>query len=219
VRTRIGIPGLVLVLFAASGCNTQLDHQAQGQPDRKCHAPNPRLAHARLATAEVEPLAAEAGGHVQVGVAIRDASATVVGFCVPEGAFAGPTPSLVDGTRELFSFGGMVLQSTTGNVDYAFYPPTRNRHLLLVSQSVTLARLVFPPIRQRVCRTRVRPPFYVESCGMLLDMRWRTPITSKRAEGISLIDATVRAADSGTDLGFYILGLSTAGPMLTIRVA
>jgi hypothetical protein len=172
---------------------------------RACAPPPPAIAVNNMERAQIRAQRAASG--VQVGMALRDSSVTIVGLCIPHPALL--SPSLMNSDRSKQSrvpFGGSLVNAGGAWYNYILFPPPASANLKLNWHSKTLAYLSFPRAEAAsICSLRANPPFRVITCGALVLVAWSTTL-GYRASRIEGLD--VRVVDKTTDspLGFYYMG-------------
>ena len=206
-------PCLVLTTLALS---CQFDPEST---DQTCLTPRLPLLQGRT-TSEGMVLpspAADAGGLVPM-VAYRDASVTIVGFCL--GAMGLPAATrLVAESSSVSATGGVLFQGgQQTRFNYVLYPMTRERSYEIIAGPNVLGRVLFPPLSPTPCPLRARPPFHVVRCGALVVVDWSTEIPL-RPTRVGPIDASVRefGTPNRRDLGFYFEGIRSGEVGLVVR--
>jgi hypothetical protein len=158
-----------------------------------------------------------ADGPVSVGVAARDASATVVGFCLPGSGFPDPAPSLVDGGRALYPIGGELQQTSQGWRNYYVYEASRDPRVAVRRGGRVIARISFPQGPGRSCGLRASSPFRVVACGLIVVIEWSSPFKFD-AERLELLDIEAREGGRrGPPLNLYDMGYRNGPEGLVVR--
>jgi hypothetical protein len=198
---------IALLAVAAPGCGGS-------EPDRgACELPPPEFAEGAVRGS----LETTATGPVSVGVAARDTSATVVGFCLPGSRFPDPAPSLDDGGRRLYPIGGELQQTSQGWRNYYVYEASRDPRVAVRRGGRVIARISFPQGSGRSCGLRAARPFRVVACGSIVVVEWSSPFNFD-AERLELLDIEARETDrEGTPLNLYDMGYRNGPDGLLVR--
>jgi hypothetical protein len=152
-----------------------------------------------------------------VGVAAWDASATVVGFCVPGSRFPDPAPSLDDGERRLYPIGGELQQTSHGWRNYYVYGASRSQRVAVHRGRNVIARISFPPRAGDSCDLQARRPFRVVACGTIVVIEWSSPFRFD-AERLELLDVEAREGGRrGAPLNLYDMGYRNGSDGLLVR--
>jgi hypothetical protein len=203
-----------LVLAAVAGCGGEDGDRSAG-PDRgsACEAPVPEFAQdARRGSVD-----ATARGPVSVGVAARDDTVTVVGFCLPDSRLPDPVPWLDDGGRRRYPVGGELQQTSAGWRNYYLYPATRSPRVTIHRGERVLARIVFDRAPVASCDLRSDPPFEVVGCSSIVVIDWSSPLPfdPRRVQALD-VDVLDEGGD-GAPLNYYDLGYRDGPRGLLVR--
>ena len=206
-RPRYLSPLIALLAVALPGC-------AGSGPDRSaCQLPLPRFAE----DAVQGSLEDVASGPVSVGLAARDTSATIVGFCLPGSRFPDPAPAIDDGGRALYPVGGELQQTSQGWRNYYIYSASRNPRVSVRRGDRVIARISFPDQPGRSCDLRAGGPFRVVACGTVVVIDWSSRLRID-ADRLELLDVEAREGDSrGNQLNLYDMGYRNGPDGLRVR--
>jgi hypothetical protein len=156
---------------------------------------------------------------LELGLGLRDASATIVGFCTTGHDVPRDVPTLRVSGRRLEPVGGAFTRASGRSFNYAFYPPTEAREVGVVQASTTLGTLRFETTASAPCRVRASAPFSVTACGALVVVEWRSPLRLD-ARRLELIDAeTWESGDRSRQLGFFLLDAESGAGGVVLRFA
>jgi hypothetical protein len=196
------------LVFAACGEEDEPDGRAA------CQLPLPRFPRDTVRGS----VTANSGNPVSVGVAARDDTVTVVGFCLPNSRFPDPAPSLRDGGRVRHPIGGELQQTAAGWRNYYIYPASRSRRLTVDRGGRTLARVKFEREPQgRPCAYRTRRPFEVLACGAIVVVEWSSDLRMD-ADRLELLDVdALDGGPRGAPLNYYDLGYRDGPRGLRVR--
>jgi hypothetical protein len=147
---------------------------------------------------------ADATLDVQVGLAVRDSSVTIIAYCFASDRAFEQDPALAVHGRTLKSIGGALVSSHEGTTNYAYYPPTRPQHLQVVLDTAVLADLNFPPAVRADCPYRTHGPFKLVACQSLFLVAWASPLRFD-SEYVELLDIDVWEPETQTHLGFFMI--------------
>ena len=198
-RTSLCLVGSALILLVSC----QSDQQARRQG---CEPPALGFDVGAAAIGRIEhderPSEAETPG-----LALRDSSAIIVGYCVESGD-AVTSPDLLAGDDRIASFGGTLIKRDDGLwFNYAFYPPHASSVYELISGADVIGRVTFPRGIDDNCPLVASPPFHVESCGLIVRVTWHTRLPLE-AENAGAFGISVRESHRGTNLSFFPEGVS-----------
>jgi hypothetical protein len=202
-----------LVLAATAGCGGSSD-SGSGPEAGRCEPPIPEFAReVRRGTVD-----ATGGDRVSPGVAVRDHTVTIVGFCLPDSRLPDPAPALEEGGRIRYPIGGELQQTSAGWRNYYLYPATRSRHLTVRRGERAIGRISFDgrPVAP-ACALESDPPFEVVACGSIVVIEWASPLRfdARRIQALD-IDALDEARD-GRPLNYYDLGYRDGPGGLLVR--
>lgn len=148
--------------------------------------------------------------------ASRDASLTVVGFCLPSDRFPDPVPTLVDGDIHLEPVGGDLQQVGSAWINFYYYRPTSVRELAVEQGERSLGTLTFGDPPSSSCDPLPRPGFRIVRCGVALIAEWDSGLDYSPKE-IELMDVDVVEAGRRKRLGFYYMGATEHRSGLRVR--
>lgn len=156
-------------------------------------------------------------GEIAVGLAVRDASTTIVGFCLAAARIPRPVPALsVDG-RRLEPVGGTLSEDPPDVFNYSYYPATTSKDVAVVHAGRRLATLAFAELHPERCPLRASEGFRVVACGAVVVVEWSSPLRL-RARAVELLDVDVWEGDGrARPLGFFFHGARDGRRGLVIR--
>jgi hypothetical protein len=201
-------------LLAATGCGSSSPSKRAAPPDSSCR---PSVQDWEVGTAP----ATLTRRLPQLGAVRRDASATIVAVCQRSSALPRQPPVIRDGHAVLQAGGGVLSGFGPAWVNYWIFPPTRHERLQIELDDRRTTALFAAP-NHPGCALSARPPFRVDSCGVLTDVSWsiRVPFSAARAVTAG---AEIRSGTrSGRVLGYYLFGLAhsqRSSHVLTIKMA
>jgi len=162
---------------------------------------------------------------VRVVAAGRDQSTTFVVLCLRGRSLPARAPVLRDAGHLLHAGGVRAAQSGGFTAAAFFFPPTESLRVDLGSLGpigvLSDGLLLFPreTVRRR-CGLVADAPFTVESCGALIDLRWRTGIRiSPRRIGTLNVRPVGIIGKRRVPLDFYLFGLSVNRRVLVVSFA
>jgi hypothetical protein len=214
LRSRLVRTALALAVLCQQGCLGGGEEEQRGEVGAPaCDLPLPEFA-AGTDAAELEEAA---DGPLAAGVAGRDASVTVVGYCQPSSRFPEPAPAVIEGDRALHPIGGELQKTPSGWRNYYLYPPTLASQISIRQGGSNLGVADFAAAPQNGCSLRARRPFEVLACGAIVLLDWSSPLPFD-ADRVTLVD--VNAVDGGDprrQLNYYDLGYRNGPRGLQLR--
>jgi hypothetical protein len=208
--------GAALVAVALSGAVVACGGDASEGATAACSLESPTQ-WARTNPGDIEQVAETTRS---VGFAVRDASATLVGFCLPSGRLPAHLPTIRSDGETLRGAGGMLVQTPRGWTNWVLYPPTRDRHVDVLAPGHRVATVEFPPLpRSRRCPRSSSPQVLIVACETYYVLEWRTRL---QVDAERVLIANVRITESrprGRPLGFHLHKLANSPPGLTMRFA
>lgn len=211
IRAHVGTSLVVASVLLLSGCvqQTTSNGGAAACP----------VAHSAIGTpeqvAETEKGQPGSDGTV-LHSAARDASLTVVGFCLPSDRFPEPAPTLVDGNIHLEPVGGDLQQVGTAWINFYYYQPTTVRRLGVVQDERSLGSLTFGAPPRSSCDPQHQTGLRIVRCGVALVAEWDSGLDLSPEE-IELMDVDVVDPSRRERLGFYYMGATERRNGLRVR--
>lgn len=192
-----------LIVLATGACASDDLGVTDAQPPAKLCSPNsPAFIHG-ADRGRVTPVG-RLEGNLQLGMAARDATVTVVGYCLPEEGFPNPAPKIEAGGRTISPVGGRLEEGSDSRFNYFFYPPTDDNRLRVLQGSRHLGTISFSEKPRESCSLRATGRFEVVACGAIVILDWSSPI-DVRARALELLEADAFDKVRGDPLGFYFL--------------
>jgi len=154
---------------------------------------------------------------LRLGLGLRDASATVVGFCVSSTGVPRDIPALVDHGSILEPVGGLFATGQDTAVNYVYYPATSARKLQVVQRGRTVGTLRFGPRREARCPLRATGSIQVVACGAIVVVEWASPLRLG-AGRLELLEAeSWESGKRARQLGFFLLAAQPGSDGLVLR--
>lgn len=203
----------VWILVALASCRGEV---ASRQPGCESLGSDPPLPAADLVPGRVRGATGGMPQTVHPIAAWRDSSVTIVGYCA-QPSHQRAIPTLLHEAVEVAPFGGVFVQQPgTEVLNYAYYPPTRDRLFSLALDGGIVGSVTFSRSNEIDCNLRAQDPFRVLACGALVLVEWdsRVPLSADEA---GPVDVSVMEPGSSTDLGFFFLGFGNGDHGLSIR--
>jgi len=203
----------VWMLVALASCRGETESR---QPGCESISSDPPLPAADLVPGRVRGATGGMRQTVRPIAAWRDSSVTIVGYCAqPSDQRA--IPKLSHEAVEVSPFGGVFVQQRgTEVLNYAYYPPTRERQFFLALDGGIVGSVTFSRSDEIDCNLRAQDPFRVLACGALVLVEWDSPVPLS-ADEAGPVDVSIKERGSSTDLGFYFLGFGNGDYGLSIR--